>query len=140
MASKSRWLVGSSRMRASHSPIKSAAKATRFFCPPDNSSVWLSIRPLIPRRSNIASPCHVPPTASRTVPTGRTGVCPRMPTRALRPRRTTPASGSRSPLIMRSSVLFPHPLRPTTPIRSPSLTVSETSANKGRLGRDALSP
>ena len=37
MASRSRWLVGSSRMRASHSRASSAASATRFFCPPDSS-------------------------------------------------------------------------------------------------------
>ena len=36
MASRSRWLVGSSRMSASHSRASSAASATRFFCPPDS--------------------------------------------------------------------------------------------------------
>ena len=88
----------------------------------------------------MASPCHVPPTASRTVPFGRTGAWLNTPTRALRPRRTTPPSGSCSPLIMRNSVLLPQPFRPTTPTRSPSLRVIETSANSGRFGREALSP
>ena len=88
--------------------------------------------PLLPSR-----PSH---TAARTVPAGSTGSCGSAPTRALRPRRTTPASGSRSPLIIASSVLLPQPLRPTTPIRSPSLRVSERSVNSGRFGRDAPSP
>ena len=88
----------------------------------------------------MASPCHVPPTASRTVPLGRTGAWLNTPTRALRPRRTTPSSGSCSPLMMRNNVLLPQPFRPTTPTRSPSLRVIETSANNGRLGREALSP
>ncbi len=42
MASRSRWLVGSSRMSASHSRASSAASATRFFCPPDSWSVGTS--------------------------------------------------------------------------------------------------
>ena len=94
----------------------------------------------MPRRSSMASPCHVPPTASRTVPFGRTGAWLKTPTRALRPRRTTPPSGSCSPLMMRNSVLLPQPFRPTTPTRSPSLRVIETSAKSGRFGREALSP
>ena len=42
--------------------------------------------------------------------------------------------------MIRSNVLLPQPLSPTTPMRSPSLTVSDTSSNNGRLGREARSP
>jgi hypothetical protein len=41
---------------------------------------------------------------------------------------------------MCNKVLFPHPFRPTTPMRSPSLRVNETPANNGRFGRDAATP
>src|SRR3954469_9215714 len=57
--------------------------------------------------------------------------------RTPRPRRTTPVSGCVSPARIRSSVDFPLPFRPTTPKRSPSLMVSDTSANSGRFGRAA---
>ena len=140
MASKSRWLVGSSRMRQSHSPARSCASATRFCCPPDNSRVSASAMAPIPSLSNIASACHVPPIASRTVPLGRCGICGRTPMRALRPRRTTPASGSDSPDKMRNSVLLPHPFKPTTPRRSPVLTVTETLVKSARPGREAVRP
>ena len=94
----------------------------------------------MPSLSSIASPCQPPPTASRTVPSGNTGNCGKTPMRAPRPVRTTPASGRSSPDKIRNSVLLPQPFRPTTPKRSPVLNVIETSSNKGRPGRDALSP
>ena len=94
----------------------------------------------IPNLSSMASPCQPPPTASRTVPFGNTGNWGSTPMRALRPRRTTPASGANSPDKMRNNVLLPQPLRPTTPRRSPVLMVIETSSNKVRPGREALSP
>ena len=94
----------------------------------------------MPSLSSIASPCHVPPTASRTVPAGSLGICGKTPMRAFRPRRTTPASGSSSPDNKRNNVLLPQPLSPTTPRRSPVLTVTETSLNNARPGREARRP
>ena len=68
-------------------------------------------------------------------PTGSTGFCgeeadscPSTPAHLARLR-----VAARRPSI-RSSVLLPQPLRPTTPSRSPSLIVTETSANSGRFG------
>ncbi|CAB5045785.1 unannotated protein [freshwater metagenome] len=140
IASRSKWFVGSSRIRQSHSPARRRASATRFSCPPDNSRVSASVMSPMPNLSSIASPCQPPPTASRTVPSGSTGNCGNTPMRAPRPVRTTPASGRSSPDRMRNSVLLPQPFKPTTPKRSPVLNVIETSSNKGRPGRDALSP
>src|SRR5437867_7125650 len=45
---------------------------------------------------------------------------------------TRPLSGDSWPLITSSSVVLPSPLRPTMPIRSPTLTPRETSVSSGR--------
>ena len=112
-------------------------------------SLGLPARQLVGRRveqrrsspAGRASPrpatAHRPPRAPsrRAAP----GSAARTPTLAPRPHRTSPASGRSSPASMRNSVLLPQPLSPTTPRRSPSLMVTETSANRGRFGRLAAS-
>ena len=52
-------------------------------------------------------------------PAGSTAIWSSVTTRAPRPRRTTPASGSTEPASTPSSVDFPEPLMPTTASRSP---------------------
>src|SRR5829696_5907498 len=42
---------------------------------------------------------------------------------------TRPSSGSSLPVRMRSRVVLPPPLRPTTPIRSPALTPRDTPSS-----------
>ena len=101
MASRSRWLVGSSRISASDSSTRSRASATRLACPPDSSSVRASSMSPIPSRWSIASPCHPAPTASRTVPAGSCGVWSSTPTRTPRPHRTVPPSLPRSRSLRR---------------------------------------
>ena len=130
---------------ASHSRASSAASATRFFCPPDSWSVDASSTSPMPRRDEhrFALPLLRP----KAVADGGTHRA-RGQYRQLRERADAsvaaaahdPRLGSRSPLIIVSSVLLPEPLRPTTPMRSPSLRVSERSVNSGRFGRDALEP
>lgn len=70
----------------------------------------------------------------------RSSRCDRYATRPAA-RVTMPAAGSRSPLISRSSVDFPAPLRPVSAIRSGPRTVRSTSSNTGTspwLARSAL--
>ncbi|CAB4605362.1 unannotated protein [freshwater metagenome] len=141
IASRSRWFVGSSRISRSCSSASRRASAVRLACPPDSPDVSASRRPPIPRRSSMASPCHPCPTASRTVPAGRSGRWGSTPMRAPRPHRTVPivpsgpGCGSISRASIRSSVVLPEPLMPTTPMRSPGSTVIDTSVNSGRSGR-----
>src|SRR5688572_19026897 len=45
---------------------------------------------------------------------------------------TSPASASRNPVAMRSSVVFPAPLRPTSNTASPAVTSKLTSASAHR--------
>ena len=71
--------------------------------------------------------------AHRRAPASRSSPWPssadaRPPTRV-----TPPASGSSTPAISRSSVDLPSPLRPTTPIRSPSATPSVTPRRTVRV-------
>jgi hypothetical protein len=51
---------------------------------------------------------------------------------------TSPASGSRSPATIRSSVVFPDPLGPTTPTRSSEVSPKEASAKRVRPSTDAV--
>ena len=117
--------------------------------PGQRNALGLAARQLVGGRVEQRAPCpadrasprpatrHRPPRApSRPAAPGSAAGSP---TRAPRPHRTSPASGRSSPASIRSSVLLPQPLSPTTPSRSPSLIVSETSANSGRFGRLAAS-
>ena len=49
---------------------------------------------------------------------------------------TRPESGVSIPAITLISVLLPPPFRPTTPIRSPAFTPSETPSNNARISKD----
>jgi hypothetical protein len=66
---------------------------------------------------------------------GQRRVWSRWVTRAPRPRRTSPASGSTAPASTPSSVDFPHPLIPTTARRSPVATVTDRPVKSGLPGR-----
>ncbi len=73
-----------------------------------------------------------PMTSCRMVRAGsRSSPWPSMPTRRPALCVTTPASGWSVPPIRRRSVDLPPPFCPTTPIRSPAATPSETSASTG---------
>ena len=144
MPSTSRWLVGSSSTTRSGSPISAAASATRRFSPPDSPSTRrvseVVQRPARPgrrgpwgRRPIRARRRTGPSTTSRTrAPGGR-----RRPARGASgcsppTRLTRPPCGSRRPARMSSSVVLPPPLSPTTPIRSPRSTPSETASRSTR--------
>ena len=90
--------------------------------------------------SRMAAASHPVPVTSPMVEPGSGASWSSITTRLPRPRRTTPASGSLRPASWRSSVDLPQPLRPTTAMRSPDATVTETSANRGRPGRLAARP
>jgi len=66
-----------------------------------------------------------------TVPAS-SSVCGRSPSRRPAALATRPSSGSARPASNASSVDFPAPLRPTTPIRSPADTPSETASSSLR--------
>ena len=138
--------MGSSRSSRSGSATSSAASATRRRSPPDIGPTMAS-QPPIPAasmppsspsstsriRGSAAQSCsgRSPSTASRTVATGsRSSACASIP--MVRPpvRAIRPVSIGRVPASTRSSVDLPPPLRPTTPMRSPSRTPSETSSSR----------
>src|SRR3954449_10691778 len=140
--STSRWLVGSSRTRRSSGRISCAASATRRRSPPDmgatgaSSPSRSSSRPVSTERT-AGSPAHSCSaaniddgrTTSRTVAPGGSVPDWSSAPRARSPRRVTrPESGSSAPVISDRRVDLPPPLRPTTPIRSPAATPSETSS------------
>ena len=128
-------------------PTSSAASATRRRSPPDSGAdrrvqarrpVELpSSRSSTSRTRGVAGPLVLggvprPSTTSRTV---RPGGERRRPGRARRSRRP-PRAGDpagvrllRAGRARRSRVVLPPPLRPTTPIRSPAPTPSETSSS-----------
>ena len=132
IALRSRWLVGSSRISTSWCWAKSRASATRLICPPESWEVSMSAAPSMPSRSSAASTCQPVPMLWRTVPTGSVGICSKKPTLMSRPRRISPESGSSLPAMILSSVDFPTPLMPTTPIRSPEEIVRERSCKRTR--------
>ena len=138
MPSRSRWFVGSSRMRSSPGEASAAASATRLAWPPERSEIDRSRCVVIPSRSSAAAASQPGPIASRTVPAARSGVCPRYLVRIPRPRRTSPLSGVTRPAITRSKVDLPVPLMPTMPSRSPSQTVSERSSKSALSGSRML--
>ena len=142
--STSRWLVGSSRTSRSHSCTSSAASATRRRSPPDIVATVLS-RPTSCRPSpsstsrTRASPAQVCSAASprtawwavRCSPTRTSWVS--TPTRSPPAWVTRPDCGSSTLTRVLSSVVLPPPLRPTTPIRSPSEMPSDTASSSWRV-------
>ena len=144
MPSTSRWLVGSSRKTTSQSPTSRAARPTRRRWPPERLATCVchgtsASRPPMTSRTR-ASPAHTcssmpPTTASATVmPGSTTSAWSSMPMRMPRRRVTRPASGSSRPASSFSSVDLPSPLRPTTPMRSPSSMPRVTSSKTVRVG------
>ena len=144
MPSTSRWFVGSSSATTSHSPTSSAASATRRRCPPLRVPMRASqdrsgTRPASTSRI-LASRAHscsgrVPTTAARTVAEGSSASAwsstpMRTPLRLV----TRPESGVRRPDSSPRRLDLPSPLRPTMPIRSPSLTPSVTESKTTRVG------
>ena len=129
---KSKWFVGSSRMRSSAGCERTAARCDALGLTAGQlGDVSAPGRPH-PRRSKAASDSQPSPTADDTVPGGSSGSCGRYPMRTPRPRRICPESGASTPAMTRSSVDLPVPLIPTTPRRSPSITVRESSSNRAR--------
>ena len=144
MARMSRWLVGSSSMSTSQSPMSKRARSTRRRCPPDKSPTRpcqgiSAASPEMMSRTR-ASPAHSysgisPTTACSTVSSSESAsACPSTPTRTPRVRITRPSSGSIMPASKESSVDFPSPFLPTTPMRSPSSSPRETSSNTVFVG------
>ena len=146
--STSRWLVGSSSTSRSSSCTRAAASETRRRSPPDRSATAVS-RPRswmpMPSRTDRtrASPAHSwvasprgPITASPTVSAASSV---RWVTTAIRrppTRETRPESGSTTPVRISNRVVLPPPLRPTTPMRSPALTPSETLSSTCRMPKE----
>ncbi len=144
MPSTSRWLVGSSRAMRSHSPTRSAASATRRRWPPESSPTSAShgtsaTRPPMTSRTR-ASPAHScsgrsPTMLCPTVAVGsRSSVWPRTPKRTPPRRVIRPDCGSMVPASMPSRLDLPSPLRPTSPIRSPSSMPRLTESKTTRVG------
>ena len=67
-----------------------------------------------------------------------TVVCVSTPMEALVATVTRPASGTRSPVRMRSRVVLPSPLRPTTPITSPAPRPRETESSRMRVPKPCV--
>ncbi len=84
-------------------------------------------------RGSAAHSCSgsVPKTRSRTRPDGCWDWA-RLPTVMPLVRVERPESRSMVPASAPSSVVLPVPLRPTTPIRSPAVTPSDTRSSSGR--------
>ena len=145
MPSRSRWLVGSSRIRRSpivglpswatdaderagqrhplHLPAGQGRDVERPPTPPmpSRSRIDAASQPVAHR---VERPC--PGAAARP---GR-GTDSRVP----RPRRTVPASGATVPASTLRRVDLPPPLMPTTPRRSPLATVTERPSKSGLPG------
>ncbi len=150
MPSTSRWLVGSSSTIRSCSAISSFASAIRRRSPPDSGPITVSRPCPSPGRSSppnspvstsriLALPRHSwsarsPMTSWRTVAAGSSESCwVSTPSRSPLLCVTRPSSASSSFARMRIKVVLPSPLRPTTPIRSPSLTPRETPSSSARV-------
>ena len=151
--STSRWFVGSSSMMRSSSSIKSFAKPTRRFSPPERvmktrSKRWSSKPPNRPVKTSrifgsLAHSCFSlsPITISPTVALlSATSTWESMPTRTEFPCVTLPSSARSRPAIIFIRVLLPAPFRPTIPMRSPSETPIETLINNGRISKALLTP
>ena len=126
MASISRWFVGSSSTRRSEGATSARAKATRRCSPPLMTWTRSPVRWPRPSRSRTAAASHESPTASRAVTSSNTGRWGSVATCTPPSLRTMPLSGVMSPVAIPRRVDLPAPLWPTTPSRSPELTVSET--------------
>src|SRR3954467_2817227 len=63
----------------------------------------------------------------------RTSAWASRPTRSPPVRVTRPRSGLTAPARIETSVVLPPPLRPTTPMRSPSVTPSDTPSSSTRV-------
>ena len=144
MPSTSRWLVGSSRKMTSQSPTSNLARATRRRWPPDRSpSRAVQGRsvssPSITSRT-FASPAHScssrwPTITSETVSSSlSTSDWSSIPIVVPRRTVTRPPSGSMRPARRLRSVDLPSPLRPTTPMRSPSSMPIVTLSKMMRVG------
>ena len=128
--STSRWLVGSSSMRTSHSPIKRAASPRRRRWPPESvpTRACQSRSPTRPAMTSriLGSEAHscsaASPTSARptVASASRASSCSSTPMRRPPRRVTRPSVGSSVPARIRKSDDFPPPFRPTTPILSPS--------------------
>ena len=139
---RSRWLVGSSRISRSQGVSRAAARAARFFWPPDR---WRGLQAgsSIPRRSSIfrtrpsvsqyssRSPVRSAILSSRLFPSSKTGSWGRQEIRSPDRVMTCPSSGSSVPATMERKVDLPVPLIPTTPIRSLSSIPIVTSVRMG---------
>ena len=144
MASRSRWLVGSSSTIRSCSPTSALASATRLAWPPESSSVRRSNSGWTPSDVATAATSHATPLSPRppsvqprysaTVPGGSRGSWSSEAMRTPRPKRTVPSSGDAAPVNRRNSVDLPDPLMPTTATRSPLEIVTERSSNRTLSG------
>ena len=139
-------------MRSSSS-IKSLAKPTRRFSPPESvmkirSKRWSSKPPKSPVKTSrilgsLAHSClaRSPMTMSPTVALlSATSTCESIPTRTEFPCVTLPSSALSKPAMIFIKVLFPAPFRPTIPMRSPSDTPIETFVKRGRISKALLTP
>ena len=144
MARTSRWLVGSSSMSTSQSPMSSRARSTRRRWPPERVPTVAfqstsSRSPAIMARTR-GSPAHSysgrsPTTARSTVsPSRKSSLWPSMPTDTPRVRMTRPSSTSTSPESTRRSVDLPSPFWPTIPMRAPSSTPRDSPSNTVFVG------
>ncbi len=150
MPSTSRWLVGSSRTIRSCSSMSSLARAIRRRSPPESGPMTVSSPCGNPGMSSppnspvstsriLALPAHSwsarsPMTSCRTVAAGsRESCCVSTPSRSPPEWVTRPVSGSSSLASIRIMVVLPSPLRPTTPMRSPSETPRDTPSRRARV-------
>ena len=148
MARTSRWLVGSSSMSTSQSPMSNRARSTRRRWPPERVPTVAfqstsSSSPAIMARTR-GSPAHSysgisPTTARSTVSASRkSSLWPSTPTETPRVRMTRPSSTSTSPESTRKSVDFPSPFWPTMPMRAPSSTPRDSPSNTVFVGNSTL--
>ena len=135
MASRSRWLVGSSSTRTFTPRAWSRARDARVRSPGESSSTgrftWSALRPNLASRVR-TSPEAISGTsastaaASGTVPASSERAWSISPICTLDPRAAVPSSGAWRPSSARSRVDLPAPLGPVMPIRSPAFTWRDT--------------
>ena len=116
------------RRRTPPAPRRSAAGSSRRRSPSARA-------PTARRRPRPRGPARATTESSRSATVGSSPrsvptiwrITPRPPVRV-----TTPAWGTRSPVMMRSSVVLPAPLAPTSATLAPSPTRNDTSSSRTR--------
>ncbi len=143
--SRSKWLVGSSKIKKSGSVIRALARATRFRCPPLSCAMgcarsdilsWVSICLAFIIFSS--SPWWLKQASSTVSSALYAGSCSKYPTRIPLRYTTIPSSWLSLPVRIDRRVDLPVPLRAIRPTFCPSAMLKERFANSWRAPKRLL--